>query len=66
MTDPFPVQSILDLHVKYEDSDHCTVEGDPWPCPTVTLSGKVLGITSSASRTWRRSSITLSPKSGGT
>lgn len=35
MTDPFPVQSILDLHVKYEDSDHCTLEGDPWPCPTV-------------------------------
>ncbi|MFJ8603415.1 hypothetical protein ACIREM_32855 [Streptomyces shenzhenensis] len=23
------------LHVKYDDSDHCQHDGEPWPCPTL-------------------------------
>lgn len=23
------------LHTKYDDSEHCQHDGEPWPCPTV-------------------------------
>ncbi|MEV7712321.1 hypothetical protein [Streptomyces sp. NPDC088270] len=27
-------------HVKYEDSNHCRADSEPWPCPTVTVLAK--------------------------
>lgn len=30
-------------HTKYEDSEHCQHDGEPWPCPTVAALGETGG-----------------------